>query len=136
MNRIVASLFLAGLLVSCAHHRDVRPGTDGINRVIVYSDDDEKGARNAISQAEHYCKERDQSAAFVTEEKKYTGDMDESDYRTGKKIAKAAQTVGSAVYVFGGHRERNAGGIVGLGGAVGDQVLGKGYTVDMKFKCQ
>ncbi|MCB0411916.1 MAG: hypothetical protein KDD22_05280 [Bdellovibrionales bacterium] len=41
----------------------------------------------------------------------------------------------SLVHVFGGKRESDAGGIVGLGGIAGDSVLGKGYTVKMKFRC-
>ena len=135
MNYFLFVILTSAILVSCAHHKDVRPGADGIHRVIVTSEDNEKGARNAIDQAQHFCEQRNQSAAFVSEDKKYTGDMDEKDYKTGKTVAKAAQAIGGAVWVFGGRAERNAGGIVGMGGAVGDQVLGKGYTVDMKFTC-
>ncbi len=54
-------------------------------------------------------------AAIVSEDKKYSGDMSEEDYKKGKAIAKVAQAAG---------------------GAIGDNALGKGYTVEMKFKCQ
>ncbi len=130
---ILAAFFF---LISCAHHKDVRPGADGVHKVVVVSEDTEKGTRNAISQAEHYCKESERHAAFINEDKKYTGDMSEEDYKKGKRIAKVAQAAGGAVWVFGGQQEKNLGGIVGLGGSVADQAIGKGYTVEMKFQCQ
>lgn len=123
-------------LGACAHHRDVRPGADGIHSVVVTTDDKEQGSRDAISQANHYCGESKRQAAFVNEEQKYTGDMDEKTYKAGKRISKAAEMVGGTVWTMGGKRESNAGGVVGLGGATADSVLGKGYTVTMKFKCQ
>ncbi len=128
--------FCSLILVSCAHHRDVRAGADGVHRVVVRTEDTDHGSRDAISQANHFCKQSNRSAAFISEDAKYTGDMDEKDYKTGKKVAKVAKAVGGAGWVFGGKNERQAGGIVGLGGAIGDSVLGEGYTVEMKFKCQ
>ena len=124
------------LMSACAHHRDVRPGSDGIHRVVVMTDDKEEGAQGAIRQANHFCEERKQSAAFLNEEQKYTGDIDEKDYQTGKKISTVAKTVGGAVWAFGGKNESAAGGLVGLGGVAADKALGKGYTVEMRFKCQ
>jgi hypothetical protein len=126
----------AFFLFGCAHHRDVRPSDDGIHRVVVQSDDSGGGARDAIKQAEHYCKEEGKRAAFVQEENKYTGDMDEKTYKTSKTAAKVAKGVGSAGYVFGGSREKSLGGIVGLGGMIADGALGKGYTSEMRFKCK
>jgi hypothetical protein len=128
---LALSLFTFG----CAHHRDVRAGADGIHRVVIQTDDTDAAARDAISQANNFCEERNKQAAFINEDKKYTGDMDESTYKTGKRASKAAQAVGGAVWVFGGKTESDIGGITGLGGAVADSALGKGYTVEMKFKC-
>lgn len=128
-------LLFAGL-VGCAHHRDVRAGADGLHRVVVQTDDSEEGTREAIAQANHFCEQRNKSAAFVNEEKKYTGSMKESDYKTAKTVSKVATAVGSAGYVFGGRNESAAGGILGLGGAISNSALGKGYTVEMRFKCQ
>jgi hypothetical protein len=80
-NTIVLTL-VSIFAVACAHHRDVRPGVDGINLVVVQTEDSEDGSRNAISQANHYCKEQGRkSAAFITEEKKYT-----DPEKSGKKI--------------------------------------------------
>jgi hypothetical protein len=136
MNSKLVFLSLATLAVSaCATHHDVRPGVDGIHRVVIQTDDTEVGAREAIRQSNNFCKEQNKYAAFVTEDKKYTGDMDESTYRNAKRASKAAAAVGGAVWVFGGETERNLGGLAGLGGATADAALGKGYTVEMKFKC-
>lgn len=131
---LLSFLFLA----SCAHHRDVRPGADGLNRVVVATEDTDEGSRDAIKQANHFCKEErgGKSAVFVNEEQKYTGSMDESTYKTAKTASKIAQAAGGAAYVFGGKNEQTAGGIVGIGGGIADQALGKGYSVDMKFKCE
>ncbi len=124
------------LVAACAHHRDVRPGAEGVHRVIVQTEETSDGSRDAISQANHYCKEYNKSAVILDEGAKYSGSMSESDYKTAKTAAKVAQAVGGAGYVFGGKNERSAGGIIGLGGGIADQAIGKGYTVDMKFKCQ
>lgn len=124
------------LLGACAHHRDVRPGVDGVHRVSIQTDDTDAASRDAISQANHYCKEKGQEAAFIKEEAKYTGDMNEADYNAAKRVTKVAKTVGGTVWAMGGKKESDVGGIVGVGGAAGDAALGKGYTVDMRFKCQ
>lgn len=123
------------LLAACAHHRDVRAGADGIHRVVITSDDSENGAREAIRQATNFCEERKLTPAFINENTQYKGDMDEKDYKMAKKATTAAKILGSTTYVLGGQRESAAGGLVGLGGVVADGVLGKGYTVEMKFKC-
>lgn len=136
MKLLCFFILLSTIFVGCAHHRDVRPGTEGVHRVVIQTDDTDKGSREAISQANHYCKERNLSAAFVEENQKYTGSMDEKSYKKNKAIAKVAQGVGGAAWVFGGKNESNAGGVVGLGGGIADSVIGNGYTVDMRFKCQ
>ncbi|MGZ3744099.1 MAG: hypothetical protein ACXWRA_09645 [Pseudobdellovibrionaceae bacterium] len=132
---IIASVFSL-LLISCAHHRDVRPGAEGVHKVVVRTDDKEKGTRSAISQANHFCEQSHRTAAFIDESQAYTGDMDEKDYQRGKKISNVAKVIGGTTWVFGGTRESNMGGIVGLSGVAADAALGKGYTITMKFKCQ
>lgn len=137
-NRFMQKLLLISgsiLIFSCAHHRDVRPGADGIHRVVIQTSDKSEGARQAIAQANNYCEEYKKHPAFIDEKQAYTGDMDEQKYNTGKKLSKAAKVVGGAAWVFGGRNESNAGGVVGLGGAAADAALGDGYTVTMSFKC-
>lgn len=126
---------VALLLVSCAHHRDVRPGVDGVHRVVIRTEDKEEGAREALSQANHYCEQSNKSAAIVDENQQYTGDMDEKSYQNGKRMSKVAKVVGGTTWALGGKNESNIGGIVGLGGTAADAALGEGYTVSMKFKC-
>lgn len=127
----MATLFVA----ACAHHPDVRASADGTHRVVIATDDKEEGSREAIRQANSFCKERNMTAAFVNENSQYQGDLDEKDYKMAKKASTAAKILGGTTYVMGGKNESNVGGIVGLGGAVADGVLGKGYNVEMKFKC-
>lgn len=131
-----ASCFFSFLFSSCAHHRDVRPGTNGIHRVVIPTPDQDQGSQEAIAQANHYCESINKSAAFIEEKSDYKGDISEESYKNGKKATKVAKVLGSTAYVFGGKNESNLGGIVGLGGVAGDAVLGNGYKIEMKFKCQ
>ncbi len=129
-------LGLSLFAVSCAHHRDVRPGADGVHRVVIYTDDTDEGSREAIRQANHFCKEKNGAyAAFIQEDQKYKGSMDEKTYNRAKTASKVAQGIGGAGYVFGGKNERTAGGLVGIGGGIADSALGNCYAVEMKFKC-
>lgn len=130
------AILSGGLLIGCAHHRDVRPGADGIHRVVVRSDDNDEASRDAIDQANSYCDQQKKSAAFVNENKKYTGDMDEQSYKNAKRVSSVAKTVGGITHVLGGKNESAVGGVVGLGGIAADSALGKAYTVEMQFKCQ
>lgn len=134
-TRFIFIFALLGL-AACGHHRDVRAGADGVHRVIVKAEDPDEGARDAIAQANHFCDQSKKQAAFIEENKQYTGTMKEADYQTAKTASKVAQGVGGAGYVFGGTNERTAGGILGLGGAIAQGAIGKGYTVDMRFRCQ
>lgn len=133
--RFLTIAILGLLFFGCSHHKDVRPAVNGEHKVSVMADTKSEGARDAIDQAEYFCDKRNKSAAVVTEDSKYEGDMNESDYKSAKKASKAATMVGGATHVFGGKKESNIGGVVGLGGAVADEVIGKGYRVTMTFKC-
>lgn len=133
---ILFSLFVI-TFTSCAHHRDVRPGAEGTHTVVVRGGEKESAEREAISQANHYCKQFDQYAAFVNENTKYTGDMDESTRKNVRNASKAAMVVGSGMGVLGGRKERGAGAVVGGAGTVGHIMTGEdAYTSEMKFVCK
>ncbi len=134
LNKVV--ILLALTLGACAHHRDVRPGTEGINKVVIMNDEKNFNGDNALAQAEHYCKEVGKHPAIMTEVNQYVGSMDEQSYNNLKTGAKVAQTAGSMGYVFGGKKESDVGGVVGLGGVIANQAAGQGYKYEMTFKCQ
>ena len=134
--KLVISLVFLMFLASCAHHRDVRRGANGINRVVVATDDTDEGSQDAIAQANHYCEQFGKSAAFIEEQSAYKGKMSESDYNAAKTAAKVAQVVGGSTYALGGKHESNIGGVVGLAGVATRQAIGNGYKVEMKFKCE
>lgn len=129
-------LLTVSFLAACAHHRDVRPGADGVHRVVVVAEDEKEGARNALSQANDFCGDRKLSAAIIEEKTAYTGSMDKDTYQKTKTGARIAKTVGGTAWVLGGKNESNLGGIVGLGGQAADAAAGEGFTTEMKFKCQ
>lgn len=134
--RLLMILLTVSFLGACAHHRDVRPGASGINRVVVVAEDEREGARDALSQANHFCGERKLSAAIVEEKTTYTGSMDKDTYMKTKTGARIAKTVGGTAWVFGGKNESNLGGIAHLNGQAADAAAGEGFTTDMTFKCQ
>lgn len=135
MFRILA-VAITLVLNGCAHYPDVRPGADGVHSVKIKSESPESGSREAISQARSYCKSLEKTPAIVSENSSYTGEMDEGTYKTAKKVSRAAETIGPAIWTMGGKRESRAGGTVGVAGAAGDQILGEEYSVQMTFKCQ
>jgi hypothetical protein len=136
MTKLIG-VFVLFLVSSCASHDHVRPGADGIHHVVIRGEEKEVVERLAIDEANDFCKEYKKMAAFVSEDTKYSGSVDESTHKTIKKASRAATVGGSMMGVMGGKTESNAGkGILGLG-AVGGAVLDKdAYTADMKFKCQ
>lgn len=137
MKYSLLGLLFVSLTSACAHYPDVRPGESGNHKVVIAGDDERKIAREGIKQARSYCDSvHKKSPTIVSEDTKYVGDMDEETYRNSKRATKAAQMIGGAGVVLGGENERNAGGVVGLGGAVGDAVIGDGYRYTMVFKCK
>jgi hypothetical protein len=131
------TLPLALGFAACAHHRDVRPGADGIHRVVVRASERESAERSAISQAEDFCDERHLAPAFVNEQTQYTGKMDEGTRDTLHKASTAAMILGGGVGIGTYGAARTAGGAVGTAGAAGAIMTGgKDYTADMRFKCQ
>ncbi len=135
---LVLILSLGLFLISCAHHRDVRPG-NGIHHVVVREQNREAAERNAIDQAEHFCKERNQHAVIIEEKKtEYTGKMDESTRDTVHKASTAAMVLGGGAGGFGPtHGTKTAGAVLGTAGTAGYIMTGgDDYTADMKFKCE
>lgn len=124
------------LITSCAHHKDVRPNSNGIHLVKIQTENKSEGYSNAKRQAEHYCEQNGKRPFIVKEAYIYSGDIDEQTYKRGKMAAKIATGIGSAGYVFGGKKEKNAGGVVGIGGGIADRTLGNGYTYSMTFRCK
>ncbi|MNJ92570.1 hypothetical protein D3C87_102430 [compost metagenome] len=133
--KYILLLLVSAMMFGCGHHRDVRASANGVHVVKLQAEDKDEGSRQAIAQANHFCEQRKQSAAFVDESQTYTGNMDEKDYHAMKTAGKVASTVGGTTYVLGGQKESTIGGIVGLGGVVAGQVAGNGYTIQMRFKC-
>lgn len=160
------SLLFLFLVVSCAHYEDVRPGVDGVHKVIVRAEEKDQGSQNAIEQANYYCEkvEHDKHAAFIDEKIEYTGSMDEKTRDTLRKASKAAEMVGGTSASVNSnnedwshdseqtnnmgknttmHKRKHVGAQVnppnpiGTAGAVGTiMTSGKDYLIQMTFKCQ
>lgn len=129
-------------LAACAHHRDVRPGADGLHRVTVEAEEQEDASRDALGQSEHYCHSiKKESAVVVNEKSTYIGSIDENTRKTLKRVSTAASLVGGTVathgFVSGDRNAQNIGGATALGGAAGETITGgKNYRFEMTFRCQ
>lgn len=133
MKKLLTLISLA--LISCGHHRDVRPGADGINSVSVIGEEKVEISREALRQAEHFCDQGKKHAAIKSEVIKFIGQGSEEEYKKIKGLTKAVQVAGSGAYVFGGEKEKNIGGIAGIGASAARAYSGNGYEVTMKFIC-
>ncbi|MCP3942961.1 MAG: hypothetical protein GY710_15950 [Desulfobacteraceae bacterium] len=132
MKNSLLLFLIMPLLFSCAHHKDVMPGPNGINNISISTDNPDEAKRSTIDQANCFCKEYGGGYAIVLDEKvSYAGDMDEQNYKNAKKITQIAQSLGSKIWM----NDTKKGGTIMDGASIGDEVLGKGYKVNMKFKC-
>lgn len=97
MKIIQLSLFIGALstllLFSCSSpsaresRLDVRPGVDGIHRVVVISKNQVEGSREALNQADQYCKEIKKSAYF------FNSKVDEDTAVKNKSTAPAKKAI-------------------------------------------
>ena len=108
---LTACLCCLMLLSGCAtnHRKDVRPGLDGLHRVIIPTDDIAEASREAVIQAENYCQEITKSAYFFN---------DDSKMKTANRTTNNTMTSGKTELTEDGADS-----------------TGKKYTVDMMFKC-
>ena len=134
--KVLIGILTLVVLSACGHHRDVRPSSDGVHSVVVAADNETDGPRDAIAQANHFCDDRyKRVAAIEKEETKYTGSMDEDNYRMAKTASDVLKQGGTQAWVFGGKTEKQAGEVAAGTGSVIDNSLGKAYTTKMTFKC-
>lgn len=137
MKKLIAISIITVVLAACATYKDVRPGDDDVNRCRIQTDNVDGATHKCIKEANNYCKAHGHTEPrFLDENSKYTGDMNEKDYQQAKQVSAIAKTVGGAVWVFGGHNESAIGGLGALGGVAIDSAVGKGYTVEMRFRCK
>lgn len=118
---------------ACAGHPDVRPGTDGLNRVVTKATEQERAARSAISQANDYCKQFKKMAKIVSEKSSYTGELNEDTRKMISKASKAAILIGG----MNSSADVSAANPVLGAGTVGSVVTGgEDYQTEMVFECR
>lgn len=107
-------LLTLSVLFSCSspspreNRLDVRPGVDGVHRVVVITKNQVEGSREALNQADQYCKEIKKSAYFFNS-------APHEDLPTKSKSSPASTT---------SQKKINA-----------DDETEKTLSVDMLFKC-
>lgn len=124
---------MALLVGACAHHRDVRPGADGKNRVVTTATENESASRNAISQANHFCGQFKQSPRIISEKTIYTGEMNEDTRKTIRKASQAAVIIGG---MNTNTNNNKVNPILGAGTVGGVMTNGEDYQTEMIFECK
>ena len=121
---------------------DVRPGPNGINSIILITDDKEVASRQMLRQAKRYCKREDQRLVIHEETTLFVCDMDEDDYIRQKNIATAAQVVGNTDIDISFEEDENEStpedtflDVIGAAGTAMDIALGDCYELEMIFEC-
>jgi len=124
-------LLMAAVVQSCAHSRDVRPGPEGVNSVVVRASTEEDAERGALSQAEHFCGKTKTKPRVVDDKGTvYNGQMDES---TRKLVRSGSQ----AVWMMGSSDPTSSRSVLGQAGQAGMVMTsGDDYRAEMKFRCQ
>ena len=139
LSLIICSL----LLSSCSHHRDVRPGVNGVHRVKVQASDKGFASRSALRQAKHFCKERNQYSAIISENVTYVGSMSEATYNNLRTASNAATVagLGTGAYALASGKSKKSktakiAAVATAGGVLGKTLVSDGYVAEMTFQCQ
>lgn len=135
-NKLTHFSLLTGLTASlilgaCAHHPDVRAGADGNHKVVVRAADEASSNREALSQANSFCKEQKKVAVVKTEKTQYTGAMREDTRKNIKAASNAAKIIGGLGGVGAPANPASTAGAVG-GAMTGEP----DYLTEMIFNCQ
>ena len=87
--------------------------------------------QEAVEAAREYCDKKKKEAVFLSDETKYSGDMDESARNNIRKGSKAAQILGM------GTQNTAGGGVLGAIGTTGSTMTsGKDYRAEVQFRCK
>ena len=132
----IVLLLMASFLLSCGHHRDVRPMASGNHIVRVVGENKTGPVRDAMNQANHFCKESQKYAEVIKEDTTFIGSGSEEDYVRNKNITNAISAVGGSAAVFGGKREKKLGGLGLVGGQAANAYLGNGFQTTITFVCK
>ena len=115
------------LLSACAHYPDVRPGAKE-HKVTVAHETETDAFKDAMNQARDFCDDvhNKKSPQVISEDKKYTGSMDEKAYKDAQLVKGVASTLAQ----FGSTKTQQTGSIIG------GVDLGKPYQVTLVFTCK
>lgn len=121
----------------CQTYPDVHPMASGIHKVSFKTERKGEGFREAMPQAQAYCKDVAQKSAIqVSETSEYIGNIDEATYNAGKTASQVAVAVGATGAVFGGEKESDVGSVTAVGGGIANSALGLGYQYTLEFRCE
>ncbi|NNE35570.1 MAG: hypothetical protein HKN13_10045 [Rhodothermales bacterium] len=130
---ICCAVILGATACSTASVR-VMPGADGTNRVVVRDVEKHGAEEAAVEAATAYCAERGKEAFFLSDDLKYTGDMDEAQRTAIRKQAETATILGGVIRAT---EVKDAAVIFEGGGAVGRSMTsGRDYQAEVRFTCE
>lgn len=124
---VLSAMSVLTICAACAHYPDVRPGASE-HKVTVSHKTEGEAFQYAMRQARDYCDDAQnkKTPTVISEQKKYTGSMDEKTYKNTQTV----KGVASALAAFGSPKTQRQGQMI-------DSVdLGKPYQVTLVFNCK
>lgn len=135
MKNLLLAIGVTSFLAACAHHDDVRPSENNQHYVIIKSSDRSEGIKEALDQADHFCKQDKQSMFVLNETVEYQGDKPEQEFLSDQSTAQIVSNAGTWLWVLGDGYVDDAGAIASIAGMSAEHSLGKPYLINLSFRC-
>jgi len=85
----------------------IKPGADGVHRVTSTDYEKDGAEEAAVDAANDFCKDRGKTAAFISEDTKYFGEMDEETRNTIRNASRAAKAISGSTAGNASSRNRD-----------------------------
>ncbi|BBN83674.1 hypothetical protein PA25_36590 [Pseudoalteromonas sp. A25] len=134
MKNLIIAFTTTLLLAACAHHEDVRPG-DSQHYVVVKSVDRNKGIKEALGQAEHFCEKSSNKLVVLNEKVEYRSEQAEKDYLDSRSTTEFVTEASAWLWVLGDGYVDDVAAVATLAGVGALESMGAPYLVTLNFRC-
>ncbi|CAH9053247.1 hypothetical protein PSECIP111951_02509 [Pseudoalteromonas holothuriae] len=134
MKHLLIALTTTVFLAACAHHDDVRPGSNK-HYVVVKSVDRNKGIKEALGQAEHFCEKNDSKFIVINEKVDYQGEEPEKEYLDNHSTAEFVTEASTWLWILGDGYVDDVAAVTTLAGVAVLDSMGAPYVITVNFRC-
>ena len=123
-------IFIMLFIFSCAHYKNVIPGNQNHHEVRLNSRDSGDGIKDAITQAQYFCKKDNLLAEFGNQQSRYVGNIPEEEYIKKRNLLEDGIDCGA-----GPNPVSALCSIIGLVLLQQKASLEKNYLIEINFRC-